>query len=93
MLMFCFCLFVYMFVFLNSVSACPLSTIYYKQTGDLSDLPLLCHYPVKVSSSQLINHIYIYIFMSDFIVYNIYIYICFCVCIYMYMYIYIDIYI
>ncbi|KAH7679335.1 Phosphodiesterase I protein [Dioscorea alata] len=29
------------------VSACPLSTIYYKQTGDLSDLPLLCHYPVK----------------------------------------------
>ncbi|KAJ0980902.1 hypothetical protein J5N97_009157 [Dioscorea zingiberensis] len=31
----------------SDISFCPLNTFYYKQTGDLSDLPLLCHYPVK----------------------------------------------
>ena len=31
-----------------SVTDCPLSEAYYAQTGDLSDLPLLCQYPVKV---------------------------------------------
>ncbi|KAJ4796151.1 Purple acid phosphatase [Rhynchospora pubera] len=30
-----------------SVSGCPLSSFNYIQTGDLSRLPLLCHYPVK----------------------------------------------
>ncbi|KAK3003546.1 hypothetical protein RJ639_019481, partial [Escallonia herrerae] len=29
------------------VSSCPLNAILYEQTGDLSKLPLLCHYPVK----------------------------------------------
>ncbi|KAL3719135.1 hypothetical protein ACJRO7_004135 [Eucalyptus globulus] len=29
------------------VSYCPLNKIMYVQTGDLIDLPLLCHYPVK----------------------------------------------
>ncbi|GKU92222.1 hypothetical protein SLEP1_g5981 [Rubroshorea leprosula] len=31
----------------SDVSSCPLSEAYYVQTGDLSSLPLLCHYPVK----------------------------------------------
>lgn len=31
-----------------SVSSCPLNAAMYVQTGDLSILPLLCHYPVKV---------------------------------------------
>ncbi|KAF6175524.1 hypothetical protein GIB67_038098 [Kingdonia uniflora] len=31
----------------SDVTNCPLSAWLYKQTGDLSDLPLLCHYPVK----------------------------------------------
>ncbi|XP_031500928.1 probable inactive purple acid phosphatase 1 [Nymphaea colorata] len=29
------------------VSPCPLNAFMYEQTGDLSSLPLLCHYPVK----------------------------------------------
>ncbi|XP_020685518.2 uncharacterized protein LOC110101794, partial [Dendrobium catenatum] len=29
------------------VSDCPLNAAMYAQTGDLSSLPLLCHYPVK----------------------------------------------
>ncbi|PKA56335.1 putative inactive purple acid phosphatase 24 [Apostasia shenzhenica] len=35
------------------VADCPLNTVMYKQTGDLSDLPLLCHYPVK---AQYLNN-------------------------------------
>ncbi|KAJ4969640.1 hypothetical protein NE237_002739 [Protea cynaroides] len=31
----------------SSVEACPLSKAYYVETGDLSKLPFLCHYPVK----------------------------------------------
>ncbi|KAK7841101.1 hypothetical protein CFP56_015788 [Quercus suber] len=31
----------------SNVTDCPLSEAYYVQTGDLSDLPLLCQYPVK----------------------------------------------
>uniref|UniRef100_A0A2N9EUX1 Purple acid phosphatase n=1 Tax=Fagus sylvatica TaxID=28930 RepID=A0A2N9EUX1_FAGSY len=31
----------------SNVTDCPLSEAYYAQTGDLSDLPLLCQYPVK----------------------------------------------
>lgn len=31
----------------SKVSSCPLSEAFYLQTGDLSKLPLLCHYPVK----------------------------------------------
>ncbi|GAV76169.1 Metallophos domain-containing protein/Metallophos_C domain-containing protein [Cephalotus follicularis] len=31
----------------SSVTTCPTSEAYYAQTGDLSSLPLLCHYPVK----------------------------------------------
>ncbi|XP_002513109.2 probable inactive purple acid phosphatase 27 [Ricinus communis] len=31
----------------SDVSDCPLNKIQYIQTGDLGDLPLLCHYPVK----------------------------------------------
>ncbi|RZC75902.1 hypothetical protein C5167_000160 [Papaver somniferum] len=31
----------------SDVSSCALSGLYYEQTGDLSKLPLLCHYPVK----------------------------------------------
>ncbi|XP_019185812.1 PREDICTED: nucleotide pyrophosphatase/phosphodiesterase-like [Ipomoea nil] len=31
----------------SSVSDCPLNVLQYVQTGDLSKLPLLCHYPVK----------------------------------------------
>jgi hypothetical protein len=34
---------------LRSVSGCPLSGVNYVETGDLAKLPLLCHYPVKVS--------------------------------------------
>ncbi|XP_071937554.1 probable inactive purple acid phosphatase 27 [Coffea arabica] len=30
-----------------NISACPFNAIQYEQTGDLSKLPLLCHYPVK----------------------------------------------
>ncbi|XP_043692982.1 uncharacterized protein LOC122643427 [Telopea speciosissima] len=30
-----------------SVKGCPLSEAFYIQTGDVSKLPLLCHYPVK----------------------------------------------
>ena len=33
----------------RSVSGCPLSGVNYVETGDLANLPLLCHYPVKVS--------------------------------------------
>ncbi|KAG0470185.1 hypothetical protein HPP92_016885 [Vanilla planifolia] len=29
------------------LSSCPLNDLLYKQTGDFSSLPLLCHYPVK----------------------------------------------
>ncbi|PON74375.1 Acid phosphatase [Parasponia andersonii] len=29
------------------VNSCPFNGLYYAQTGDLSHLPLLCHYPVK----------------------------------------------
>ncbi|XP_020575936.1 probable inactive purple acid phosphatase 1 isoform X2 [Phalaenopsis equestris] len=29
------------------ISSCPLNSLYYVQTGDISCLPLLCHYPVK----------------------------------------------
>nr|XP_043611654.1 probable inactive purple acid phosphatase 27 [Erigeron canadensis] len=29
------------------VDACPINFIMYEQTGDFSELPLLCHYPVK----------------------------------------------
>ncbi|KAG9148551.1 hypothetical protein Leryth_023930 [Lithospermum erythrorhizon] len=31
----------------SQVSSCPLNAILYQMTGDLSLLPLLCHYPVK----------------------------------------------
>ncbi|KAF3330730.1 putative inactive purple acid phosphatase 27 [Carex littledalei] len=31
----------------SSVSGCPLASLNYIQTGDFSNLPLLCHYPVK----------------------------------------------
>ncbi|KAL9424328.1 hypothetical protein AB3S75_036252 [Citrus x aurantiifolia] len=31
----------------SDVSSCPFNGILYAQTGDLSNLPLLCHYPVK----------------------------------------------
>ncbi|CAL4946992.1 unnamed protein product [Urochloa decumbens] len=31
----------------SSVSGCPLSGVNYVETGDLANLPLLCHYPVK----------------------------------------------
>ncbi|KAF8396213.1 hypothetical protein HHK36_017826 [Tetracentron sinense] len=31
----------------SDVSSCPFYSLLYKMTGDLSDLPLLCHYPVK----------------------------------------------
>ncbi|XP_009765790.1 probable inactive purple acid phosphatase 27 [Nicotiana sylvestris] len=31
----------------SDVSSCPFNAIQYQQTGDLSQLPLLCHYPVK----------------------------------------------
>ncbi|WVZ68519.1 hypothetical protein U9M48_017451 [Paspalum notatum var. saurae] len=31
----------------SSVSGCPLSVANYVETGDLANLPLLCHYPVK----------------------------------------------
>ncbi|XP_028089671.1 probable inactive purple acid phosphatase 27 [Camellia sinensis] len=37
----------------SDVSDCPLSSLQYKQTGDLSSLPLLCHYPVK---AQYVNN-------------------------------------
>ncbi|XP_038875449.1 probable inactive purple acid phosphatase 27 [Benincasa hispida] len=33
-----------------NVDDCPLSKFLYVQTGDLSNLPLLCHYPVKAAS-------------------------------------------
>ncbi|PQQ15978.1 putative inactive purple acid phosphatase 27 [Prunus yedoensis var. nudiflora] len=33
----------------SDVSSCPLNEILYAQTGDLSKLPLLCHYPVKAA--------------------------------------------
>ncbi|XP_008231438.1 PREDICTED: probable inactive purple acid phosphatase 27 [Prunus mume] len=33
----------------SDVSSCPLNGILYAQTGDLSKLPLLCHYPVKAA--------------------------------------------
>lgn len=33
----------------SSVRYCPLNTFLYKETGDFSDLPLLCHYPVKAA--------------------------------------------
>ncbi|KMS99148.1 hypothetical protein BVRB_2g047460 [Beta vulgaris subsp. vulgaris] len=32
-----------------SVKYCPLHSLLYKETGDFSDLPLLCHYPVKAA--------------------------------------------
>ncbi|KAL6853504.1 hypothetical protein ACP4OV_019533 [Aristida adscensionis] len=31
----------------SSVSGCPLTGMNYAETGDLANLPLLCHYPVK----------------------------------------------
>ncbi|KAG8656699.1 hypothetical protein MANES_04G164100v8 [Manihot esculenta] len=33
----------------SDVGACPLNEAGYLQTGDLSNLPLLCHYPVKAA--------------------------------------------
>ncbi|GAB2212652.1 hypothetical protein Droror1_Dr00020631 [Drosera rotundifolia] len=33
----------------SSIGDCPLNWILYKQTGDFSSLPLLCHYPVKAA--------------------------------------------
>lgn len=33
----------------SSVEDCPLNSLLYKETGDFSDLPLLCHYPVKAA--------------------------------------------
>ncbi|KAK9741950.1 hypothetical protein RND81_03G139200 [Saponaria officinalis] len=33
----------------SSVKDCLLNTLLYKETGDLSHLPLLCHYPVKAA--------------------------------------------
>ena len=39
---------VLVFFSMSSVSSCPLAAIFYIQTGDISNLPLLCHYPVKV---------------------------------------------
>ncbi|KAK6928842.1 Calcineurin-like phosphoesterase domain, ApaH type [Dillenia turbinata] len=32
----------------SNVSSCPLNRFMYLQTGDTADLPLLCHYPVKM---------------------------------------------
>ncbi|CAN1813794.1 Probable inactive purple acid phosphatase 27 [Linum perenne] len=37
----------------DDVGACPLRKTEYIQTGDLADLPLLCHYPVK---GQFLNN-------------------------------------
>ncbi|KAI0511728.1 hypothetical protein KFK09_012360 [Dendrobium nobile] len=31
----------------TKISDCPLNSLLYVQTGDISSLPLLCHYPVK----------------------------------------------
>ncbi|CAI9102860.1 OLC1v1001214C1 [Oldenlandia corymbosa var. corymbosa] len=31
----------------SNISACPFNEVQYVQTGDLTKLPLLCHYPVK----------------------------------------------
>lgn len=47
---------------LNSVDGCPENKALYLQTGDLSSLPLLCHYPVKVYI--YINIIYITSFLT-----------------------------
>ena len=48
-----FMMFVFISLFLFhykcSVSSCLSNFALYVQTGDLSQLPLLCHYPVKVS--------------------------------------------
>ncbi|KAL5760345.1 hypothetical protein ACOSQ2_019183 [Xanthoceras sorbifolium] len=37
----------------SDVSSCPLTKALYLETGDVSDLPLLCHYPVK---GQYVNN-------------------------------------
>ncbi|XP_068659967.1 probable inactive purple acid phosphatase 27 isoform X2 [Aristolochia californica] len=34
----------------SNVSSCPQSQILYQETGDLSNLPFLCHYPVKAQN-------------------------------------------
>lgn len=39
-----------------SVSSCPLAEVFYIQTGDISNLPLLCHYPVKVHEHKSENN-------------------------------------
>ncbi|GJM92849.1 hypothetical protein PR202_ga09353 [Eleusine coracana subsp. coracana] len=36
----------------SSVSGCLLNGANYVQTGDLANLPLLCHYPVKTTAGQ-----------------------------------------
>ena len=42
----------------RSVSGCPLSGVNYVETGDLANLPLLCHYPVKVSFFSSFQFLY-----------------------------------
>ncbi|KAH9619639.1 hypothetical protein KSS87_022222 [Heliosperma pusillum] len=39
----------------SSVQSCLLNTLLYKETGDLSHLPLLCHYPVKRAGLQRVG--------------------------------------
>ncbi|CAN1190486.1 Probable inactive purple acid phosphatase 27 [Linum perenne] len=39
----------------SDVGACPLKKAEYIQTGDFADLPLLCHYPVKVIINTSLN--------------------------------------
>ena len=46
---------------MNSVDSCPLNEGLYLQTGDLSSLPLLCHYPVKVS---LVHYKFLFSFIN-----------------------------
>ncbi|KAK6933880.1 Purple acid phosphatase, N-terminal [Dillenia turbinata] len=36
----------------SDVSSCPLNRFMYLQTGDVADLPLLCHYPVKAQYAK-----------------------------------------
>lgn len=53
-------LYIFGYHMICSVSSCPLNGILYAQTGDLSKLPLLCHYPVKV------NKIIVFILLMSF---------------------------
>ncbi|KAL8144464.1 hypothetical protein V2J09_017496 [Rumex salicifolius] len=34
----------------SNVDNCPFNAVLYKETGDLSHLPLLCHYPIKAAN-------------------------------------------